>query len=196
MQGWERYEGPTAEQLANSHIEARVRALAVYDRELAEELGLQALQQFLIAKTPIDLIAARMGITPNAVSKMKVRLRERVRADIREMDFHSYAGELLGQLKEAAALGFREAAAAGPKEWARRMRGVEVAMKAINDQSKFLQLAGAFDGAPLRAAIKSDDEENSGANVLKELAKNFLTGSYDRSHQIPAGATIIDAEPE
>jgi hypothetical protein len=195
LDGMEAYTGPS--NLAAMSISQRINALKAVDPEAGKELALQTLHQFLMAKTPQDVIAQRMGISVGYVRILKEELRQRVRKEMREMDLHSFTGEMMAQLQEGTALAFREAAAAPAEQWARRLRSIEVAMKGITDQARLLQLGGAFDGAPLRAPIKADDDQADGATALKRLAQSFLSGEYNRDPMsIPAGAQIIDAEAE
>lgn len=169
----------------------RVDAIRLLDPDAAEQLCLDTVFQYMMTRTPTHLVAQRMGYSTGWVSEMRAKVRERMRAESETMEVKTYLVEMLEQLKEVTAIGFREAATADvPARTGqayrdhsqRRLKGAEVARNAIRDQVAVLQLAGALDGAPLRPTLKSagSDPDTNAANVLKDLSARFLSGGYNR----------------
>lgn len=157
-------------------ITQRVDDLAVYDREEADDLLLNTLHQFLLAKTPPDIICQRMGISPQSLKWLREKLRRKIKEQAKAAEPFDYLAPMLAELEEAKAAAWREVALAKPGEWSRRISAIRLAMTANAEMSRVLQIAGAFDNAPMRAPLSHDEGEN--VNVLKELAQSFLQGRY------------------
>lgn len=175
------------------NVRERIEMLRQFDPDAAEALALDTMEQYMMAKTTIDVIATRMGYSVGWVIKAREKVRKRWKEQASQLDIKQYTMGMLEQLQEIAAMGMREAALAGSSAsaYGRRMAGIGAARNAIVDQAKLLHLAGAYETAPLRAAIQNDDETNS-ASGLKDMARNFLTLVAERKGVQP-GDVIIDA---
>lgn len=190
----DRWVGPRPEELATMTIRQRIEMIAQYDPEAAEELAINTVNQYMITHTPIDVTAARMGYSIGWVDKIRRKIRQRFKEQCEQLDIKQTTMTMLDQLKEMAAIGMRDAAAAKPADYQRRLSGVNSARHAIQDQVKLLHVGGAFETAPLKPSLVST-EDSEPANVLKELARNFLTGRYHPSStSIRPGDVIIDNE--
>lgn len=183
------YVGPTPQALAAMTIRQRIEMLQQFHPEAAEQLALETVHQFMMARTTVDVIATRMGYSVGWVIKKREQLRAKFKQQAEALDVKNYTMSMLDQLQEISAMAMREAALATAPEYGRRLSGIQVARRAIIDQAKLLQLAGAYETAPLRAAIAQD--ENDPAAALKELSRNFLAGVY-AAKGIQPGDTIID----
>lgn len=176
------------------HIRDRIELLRQYDPDAAENLILDTVNQYMMVRTSVDTIAARMGYSVGWVCKARDRLRARFRADAEKLDVKNYTMEMLDQLKEIAAMGFREAAMAKAPEYGRRMAGIAAARSAIADQSRLLQLAGAYDSAPLHVIAQAENEGES-ATPLQEMSRLFLGEVTRLRGGVRPGDVIIDADP-
>lgn len=185
----DQYVGPTPQALAAMTIRQRIEMLQQFHPEAAEQLALETVHQFMMARTTVDVIATRMGYSVGWVIKKREQLRAKFKQQAEALDVKNYTMSMLDQLQEISAMAMREAALAAAPEYGRRLSGIQVARRAIIDQAKLLQLAGAYETAPLRAAIAQD--ENDPAAALKELSRNFLAGVY-AAKGIQPGDTIID----
>jgi len=145
----------------------------------AHEFALDTLQQLVLTNMPNDLCAIRLGVSLSTIKRWKAELRDREREYIKGLDPAYGIGVQVTQYREAQAAGWREAASAKAMEWSRRMRGVEVAMKATSEITKMMQLGGFFDNAPMRPAITYNEEGKGEADALKQLATSFLQGDFD-----------------
>lgn len=183
----------------------RIRALRTVDREAAHNLCLDTVFQYMTTKTPVHLVAERLGYSTGWVERKRQQVRDRIKRDGETMDVRSYLTEMLQQLDEVSALGFREMATAdvparegspARDHSARRLKGADVARGAIRDKAVLLQAAGALDGAPLRPMIQgSDAPEAEATNVLKRLSEDFLNRRYHRDDIEAASKTknaVID----
>lgn len=173
-------------------LRQRIEAIEGKTREEAEDLFYSTLHQFVLAKTPPDIICARMGISLNSLGKAKAVLNERIRAAAKARDPYDYIGAMLADIEEAKAVAWREVALAKAPEWTRRMRAIDSVLRANTDMGKLLQLAGMFDNQPMRQPLSNGDEDDGGANVLKELAANFLTGGYQANAAYRKSMTPAD----
>lgn len=200
--GMDPYDGPPIEQITATgmpgaastqrlSLNARIDAIAARSRKEAEELFYQTLHQFLLAKTPPDVICARMGISFHSLRRAREYLNARIRTAAKERDPYDYIGPMIAEMEEAKSIAWREVALANPHEWTRRMRAIDTVMRATSEMGRILQVAGMFDNQPMRQPLSSA-EEDDGANVLKELATNFLTGGYQANAKYRASPTPAD----
>jgi len=206
---WEPYDGPTPEYISDPRnpgrqipaprtVTQRADALVeMGEREEAERLLMETLQQFIISKTPLDVILQRMGINYTTYQRLRRKLNARTRRQVEQTDAYDYIGPMIEHLEEARATAWRDVALAGTTEWSRRLRALEVAMRANGEIAKVLQLAGVFDNAPMRRAITDTSDEADGASVLRDMAQAFLTGGYAGSRErmsLQRGDRIIDGD--
>ena len=165
----------------------RLQILAALDIDEAEELLLASLQQFMLAKTPLDTICQRMGITPAIYKRLKAKLMKKVRDQVKGRDPFDFIAPIFAELDEVKAAAWRDVAAAKPGEWGRRMASLNTVLKATSEIGKMLQLGGTFDNSPMRAPLAQDGEDVGGSNALKRLAQGFLSGEYaEKNYVIPA----------
>jgi len=190
----DRYVGPSSAALAAMTIRQRIEILQQFHPEAAEQLALDTVHQFMMARTTVDVIATRMGYSVGWVIKKREALRKRFKEQAEALDVKNYMMGMLDQLQEITGMAMREAAIAAPAEYGRRLSGIQVARRAVVDQAKLLQLGGAFETAPLRPVIAPDD--NDPAAALKELSRNFLSHVYEATGRIAPGDTIIDNDDE
>ena len=158
-------------------ITQRVDDMARLDMNEAEDMMLSQLQQFLLTKTPPDVIMQRMNISAQSLKWLREKLCRKIKDQVRTSDPFDFIAPMIAEMDEAKAAAWREVALAKPDEWSRRLQAIRMALTANSEMVKILQLSGVFDNAPLRAPLTSDDEEGS-ANALKELAQKFLQGAY------------------
>lgn len=175
-------------------LSARVDVLAEMDREEAVNLLLGTLQEFLLAKTPVDLICERMNISINTYRTLREKLAKKLKDDISGKEPMEFLAPLLFEIDQVSATAWRDVATAPTAEYLRRLRALDVVMRAVSEKAKIYQLAGMFDGSPMRPALKQEDNDG-GAGALKKMAEAFLTGAYsdaaDRKSLLP-GETIVD----
>jgi hypothetical protein len=189
---------PTRDPVTNQLVQAqrsiteRVTTMSRADREEAKLLVLQTLHQFVIAKTPSDVICQRMGMSFRDLRVWRKRLTDKLREDAKFRDPHDYIGPMLAELEEAKAQAWREVASAPSKEWARRMRAIDVVMKANNEIARLLQVAGLFDNQPMRPLLTTSEETDGGASTLKTMAENFLSGGYAANQRFRKSPTPAD----
>lgn len=176
------------------HVRDRVDAVSALDAELGEEVMLSTLHQFLLAKTPVDVICQRMNISVGSYRWLREKLNRKIRDQVKGRDPYDFIAPMVAEMEEARAVAWREIALAGngAKNWNRRMRAVEVIMRNNMDMARLLQVAGLFENSPMRAPLSSDDEDSGGANVLKEMALRFLEGGYQEPRtSLSPGTKII-----
>lgn len=166
--------------LQTMSMRQRIDALRIIDPDLADNFIMDQMFQYMMTKTPIDIIAERMGYSVGWCHEWKQKVRARIRRETKELDVRSYVGELLSGLREIQAMGMREAASAKTAEWSRRMRGADQARNAIADQARLLQLGGAFDDAPIRPSLVEDEDDGvmSPAALLQDMSRKFLQGDF------------------
>lgn len=176
----------------------RLTIIARFDRDEAETLTLQTLHQFIIAKTPSDVICQRMGMSFRALRTWRQKLSAKLKEDSKTRDPHDFIGPMVAEMEEIKAQAWRDVAAAPSKDAARRLAGLNTVLKANAEIARLLQVAGLFDNQPLRQPLTNTDETDGGASVLKAMAENFLTGGYAQNQkyrQSPTpGDVIIDGD--
>ena len=170
--------------------------MANLDRDEAKALILQTLHQFLLAKTPPDVIAQRMGMSMKSLKNWREILNAKLRADALNKDPFDYIGAMIAEMEEIKATAWRDAAGAKPMEWSRRMNAMGVVMKANQEINRLLQVNGLYDNMPMRQPLAQSNADDNGASVLKEMAQNFLTGGYEANTKFRAaprpGDTIVE----
>lgn len=177
------------------HVRDRVDGISQIDPEMGEEVMLATLHQFILAKTPVDVICQRMNISLGSYKWLREKLNRKIREQVKGRDPYDFIAPMIAEMEEARAVAWREIALAGngAKNWNRRMRALEVIMRNNMDMARLLQVGGLFENSPMRAPLVSDDEDGGGANILKEMALRFLEGGYqENSMKLPKGATIVD----
>lgn len=186
------YNGPDFAALQGMSVRERIEAMKAIDRAVARQFAQDLVFQYSTVKMPLDQIAARMGYTVDWVVRRKREIKERWRKQAQEYDIRTEIAGMLAMQDEIIAHGLREVSAAKAAEYGRRMAGLQTAQRALDSKAKLLQMSGAFDNMPLRPQLKSPDEqdENSGVNVLKNLAQSFLEGRYGDSATPPASKVI------
>lgn len=185
---------PATGQLVTPQMSVRDRAAAVadLDKQAAEDIILQNLHQFILAKTPVDVICQRMNISMGSYKWLRKKLAIRMREAAKAKDPLDFLGPIIAEMEEARATAWREVALSGSsaKNWNRRMRAVEVVLRSNMDLARLLQVAGLFDNSPMRAPLAQDDEDSGGANALKEMSLRFLQGGYQDKGLLSAGAVL------
>lgn len=156
----------------------RLDLIARADRGEAQTLVLQTLHQYVLARTPPDVICQRMGMSYRALRVWRQKLAQKLRDDSMTRNPHDYLGPMLAETEEIKAQAWREIAAAPAKDWSRRARFIDTIMKANSEIARILQVAGMFDNQPMRQPLPITDESDGGASVLKQMAENFLSGGY------------------
>ena len=174
----------------------RLAIISRSDRDEAELLTLQTLHQFVLARTPSDVICQRMNMSTRALRDWRRKLAIKLKEDAKTKDPHDFLGPMLAEMEEVKATAWREAAAAPAKDWPRRMRAMDMIMRANAEISRLLQVAGMFDNQPMRQPLTASTVDDGGASVLKSMAENFLTGGYaanqDYHRSLRPGDTIVD----
>lgn len=172
--------------------------MAQADRPEAETLILSTLHQFLLARTPPDVIAQRMNMSLRSLRMWREKLNNKLREDAKNKDPFDYIGTMLGEMEEIKASAWREVASAKPLEWTRRMAAISVIMKANNEINRLLQVTGMYENQPMRQPLAAASDEDNGAGVLKDMAQNFLTGGYEANSHFRAsprpGDVIVESE--
>jgi hypothetical protein len=162
------------------HVRDVADAMSRVDKDAGQDVLLSTLHQFLLAKTPVNVICQRMNISYGSYKWLREKLTRRIREQAKGRDAFDFIGPMIAEMEEARAVAWREIALSGnhAKNWNRRMRALEVILRSNMDMARLLQVAGLFESTPMRAPLVSDDEDSGSANVLKEMAQRFLEGGY------------------
>jgi transposase-like protein len=178
----------------SQNIAVRTRQVGRLTPEYSEEFVLQALNQMLLARVPRDQIAQRFGVTTRTIYNWERKLRDRMRAEARDMDTTSFLGESLEfykQLRSAAMAMFLTGGTLREKQI-----GMEQARAAHNDMHKFLHIAGFYDTVKFQPA--NANREDNHLRLAEEVAQGardimdafaVLDGDYEEiDDQEQAGA--------
>jgi hypothetical protein len=183
----------------------KTRATRNTDQKLnpyTEDFIFQTLHQLILAGIPIDQIALRFDVSVATIYKWRTKMMKKMADEVKEADPLPILGETLSTYRAIAAEGHRmmmQGRTANDKR-----AGAEVALKALGDQQKVLQMAGFFDNPLLKVNTNSDDSRTKGATSLMDMAKQFLLAApsappepeHRKWSEIPEGARLVDVEDE
>lgn len=187
----------------------KTRATRNADQKLnpyTEDFIFQTLHQLLLANMPMDQIALKFDVSVSTVYKWRAKMMAKMADEVKKADPLPILGETLNTYAKIAAEGHRLMMAG--KTAHDKRAGAEIALKAVGDKMKVLQLAGFFNNPLMKvSAGDADDDRTKGANSLMDMAKAFLGGASapmlpapDGEHRewsrIPEGAQLVDDDEE
>jgi hypothetical protein len=202
----ERYHRPKTEVQVKP---GKTRATRNADQKLnpyTEDFIFQTLHQLLLANMPMDQIALKFDVSLSTVYKWRAKMIAKMAEEVKKADPLPILGETLSTYKTIAAEGHRLMMSG--KTGHDKRAGAEIALKAMGDQMKVLQLAGFFNNPLMKVqTADSEDSRTQGANALMDLAKSFLGGAPapqlpapEGQHRnwghVPEGAEIVDVSDE
>ena len=163
----------------------------------------KTLHQLLLSGMPYDQIALKFNVSVRTVYRWIDQLRAKLADEAKNADPMPLLGDALSTYKVIAQQGF-QLLLAGRSATDKRA-GADIALRAMGDQMKVLQLAGFFDTPHMRkGSNNSDDPRVQSANALMDMAKQFMGGQFaalpspsedmmpPRQWSVPAGAHLVD----
>lgn len=165
----------------------------------------KTLHQLLLSGMPYDQIALKFNVSLRTVYRWIDQLKAKMAEEAKAVDPMPVLGDALASYKVIAQQGY-QLLLAGRTATDKRA-GADIALRAMGDQMKVLQLAGFFDTPHMRkGANNGDDPRVQSANALMDMAKQFMGGQFaalpppaedllpPRQWSVPPGATIVDVE--
>lgn len=201
----ERYHAP---EPVTKEGKTRPTRNAIQINDYTRDFIFQTLHQLLLAQMPMDQIALRFDVTVRTVYRWRDQLQTKMAAEIRSADPMPILGEALTTYAAIAAEGHK--LMLGAKDAAGKRAGAEIALKAMGDKMKVLQMAGFFDSPLMKAGgAGTDDQRTQAANALQQMALEFMRGapppmlpspSTDntghRQWSVPEGAELVEDDDE
>lgn len=157
-------------------VAQRIRMIANGEHSAGyqKEFVLQALQQMLFARVPVDQIAKRFKVTTRTVLRWRRSLYQVLTAQAKSIDPYSFIGNELAHIDQLRAVGWQQIMTA--KNATERKMGHDMASSSGKDAIRLMQLAGMFDNVSVGKVDVNSDPSKKSANDLADMARDFLQG--------------------
>lgn len=131
----------------------RMNEVEMGSKVYAREYRLKLVHRMLMRNVPLDKIATELDVSVHTIMRDRTELNKRLREEARNLDINHLIGDTVGFYKEVQGMSLRTAShAKAPINM--KLAAMRTALASMNDQHKFLSLAGVYDALRYEAAQK------------------------------------------